>query len=390
MPVNQSNAASERWKRIKPHSTPIFQTSVYDYPDLDTLDDYYDGKIAGGYLYGRNGLPNSAELASLVASFEKCESGLVCSSGMGALSVAFFSKLKKGDHIVASDTLYGGTTVFIQEELVRFGIESTFVNMQDLDKVAKAVKRNTKMILVETISNPTMQVCDLKRIADISKNSGAIFLVDNTFATPFVIRPIEHGADIVMHSGTKFLGGHSDLLLGVLSGKKKMIDSASKFCTRAGIIAGPFDCWLATRSLQTWRVRVERASENALKLARFLESKNEIVAKVHYPGLESHPQHDLTTRQFDKGVFGAMISFDLIGGLARASEFVKRLSKVTLTPSLGGVRTTISHPTKTSHRHITEKQKEETGITDAMVRVSVGIEEYASLEEEFDRALRRR
>ena len=390
MPVNQSNAASERWKRIKPHSTPIFQTSVYDYPDLDTLDDYYDGKIAGGYLYGRNGLPNSKELASLVASFEKCESGLVCSSGMGALSVAFFSKLKKGDHIVASDTLYGGTTVFIQEELVRFGIESTFVNMQDLDKVARAVKRNTKMILVETISNPTMQVCDLKRIADISKNSGAIFLVDNTFATPFVIRPIEHGADIVMHSGTKFLGGHSDLLLGVLCGKKKMIDSASKFCTRAGIIAGPFDCWLATRSLQTWRVRVERASENALKLARFLESKSEVVAKVYYPGLESHPQHDLATRQFDKGVFGAMISFDLRGSLARASEFVKKLSKVTLTPSLGGVRTTISHPTKTSHRHITEKQKEETGITDAMVRVSVGIEEYASLEEEFDRALRKR
>lgn len=390
MPVNKSNAASERWKSIKPHSTPIFQTSVYDYPDLDTLDDYYNGKIAGGYLYGRNGLPNSKELASLVASFEKCESGLVCSSGMGALSVAFLSKLKQGDHIVASDSLYGGTTVFIQEELVRFGIESTFVNMQDLDKVARAVKRNTKMILVETISNPTMQVCDLKRIADISKNSGAIFLVDNTFATPFVIRPIEHGADIVMHSGTKFLGGHSDLLLGVLCGKKKMIDSASKFCTRAGIIAGPFDCWLATRSLQTWRVRVERASENALKLARFLESKSEVVAKVYYPGLESHPQHDLATRQFDKGVFGAMISFDLRGSLARASEFVKKLSKVTLTPSLGGVRTTISHPTKTSHRHITEKQKEETGITDAMVRVSVGIEEYASLEEEFDRALRKR
>ncbi len=390
MPVNQSNVASERWKRIKPHSTPIFQTSVYDYPDLDTLDDYYNGKIAGGYLYGRNGLPNSTELASLVASFEKCESGLVCSSGMGALSVAFLSKLKQGDHIVASDTLYGGTTVFIQEELVRFGIESTFVDMQDLDKVAKAVKRNTKMILVETISNPTMQVCDLNRIADISKNSGAIFLVDNTFATPFVIRPIEHGADIVMHSGTKFLGGHSDLLLGVLCGKKKMIDSASKFCTRAGIIAAPFDCWLATRSLHTWRVRVERASENALKLARFLESKSEVVAKVYYPGLESHPRHDLATRLFDKGVFGAMISFDLRGGLPRASEVVKKLSKVTLTPSLGGVRTTVSHPTKTSHRHITEKQKRETGITDAMVRVSVGIEEYDSLENEFDRALRRR
>ncbi|MDG6997461.1 MAG: aminotransferase class I/II-fold pyridoxal phosphate-dependent enzyme [Nitrososphaerota archaeon] len=387
MPAKPSRDELERWRKIKPHSTPIFQTSVYDYPDLETLDDYYNGKIPGGYLYGRNGLPNSTELASLVAAYENTESGVVCSSGMGALSVAFLSKLKHGNHIVASDSLYGGTTAFIQEDLSRFGIECSFVNATDLDKVAGSVRKNTKMLLVETISNPTMQVCDVKRIAKISKDAGALFLVDNTFATPFVIRPAEYGANIVMHSGTKFLGGHSDLLLGVLCGEKKMMDPVSKFCTRAGVVAGPFDCWLASRSVQTWKLRVKQASENAFKLARFLESRNDVISKVYYPGLESHPQHKLAVKLFDNGMFGAMISFDLMGGLSRASAFVNRLSKVTLTPSLGGVHTTVSHPMKTSHRNLTEKQKKETGITDAMIRVSVGIEEYSALEEEFERAL---
>ena len=215
-------------------------------------------------------------------------------------------------------------------------------------------------------------------------------LVDNTFATPFVIRPSEYGADIVMHSGTKFLGGHSDLMLGVLCGEKKTMEQAAKFCTRAGVVAGPFDCWLACRSVRTWQVRVNRSCENALKLARYLGSRDDVVSKVYYPGLDTHPQHKLATRLFNKGMFGGMISFDLRGGLSKAGAFVKRLSRLTLTPSLGGVSTTISHPGKTSHRYVTEKQKMETGITDAMIRVSVGIEDYDLLEQEFERALGKR
>ncbi len=383
----EKDSEKERWSKIKPHATPIYQTSVYDYPDLETLDDYYNGKIPGGYVYSRNGLPNSDELGALVAGFEKTESGVVCASGMGALLVSFLSKLKHGDHIVASDVLYGGTTVLLQEELPNYGISCTFVDSTDPANVSKAIRKNTKMVVVETISNPTMKICDLEKIAKISKESSAIFLVDNTFATPFVCRPVEHGADIVMHSATKFLGGHSDLTLGVLCGKKETMKRIVQFCVRSGVIGGPFDSWLACRSASTWELREKKACENAMKLARFFETSDK-VSKVYYPGLSSFKQNKLATRMFDRGLYGGMVSFDLKGGLAKANSFVKHLSKISLAPSLGGVRTSISHPRKTSHRFITAEQQKESGITDSMIRVSVGIEAYDSLEKEFESALR--
>lgn len=385
MPENSSD--EEHWRKIKPHATPIVQTSVYDYPDLEALDDYYSGRIPGGYIYSRNGLPNSNELGSIVAGFERTESGVVCSSGMGALLVSFLSKLKQGDHIVASDALYGGTTVLLQEELPNYGISCTFVDSTDTENISKAVKKNTKMVVVETISNPTMKICDLEKAARISREASAVFLVDNTFATPFVCRPVECGADIVMHSATKFLGGHSDLTLGVLCGKNEMMKRILQFCVRSGVIGGPFDSWLACRSARTWELRVKKACENAMKLARFLESCRG-VSQVHYPGLRSFAQYKLATRMFDKGMYGAMLSFELKGGLSAASSFVKRLRKISLTPSLGGVKTSISHPRKTSHRFITAQQQKESGITDAMIRVSVGIEEYDYLEKEFNNALK--
>ena len=383
----EENTDVERWSKIKPHATRIFQTSVYDYPELETLDDYYNGKIPGGYIYSRNGLPNSNELSALVAGFEKTETGVVCASGMGALLVTFLSKLKQGDHIVASDGLYGGTTVLLQEELPKYGISCTFVDSTDPDNVSKAIKKNTKMVVVETISNPTMKICDLGTISQISQRASTIFLVDNTFATPFVCRPIERGADIVMHSATKFLGGHSDLTLGVLCGKKEMMKRIAQFCVLSVVIGGPFDSWLACRSASTWELREKKACENAMKLAKFLETRD-VISKVYYPGLESFSQHELANRIFDSGMYGAMLSFDLKGGLAKAGSFVKNLSKINLAPSLGGVKTAVSHPRKTSHRFITSEQQKESGITDAMIRVSVGVEEYDSLEREFESALR--
>ena len=385
MPEKESEKV--RWRSIKPHATPIYQTSVYDYPDLETLDDYYNGKIPGGYVYSRNGLPNSDELGALVAGFERTESGMVCASGMGALLVCFLSKLKQGDHIVASDVLYGGTTVLLQEELPNYGISCTFVDSTDPANVSKAISKNTKMVVVETISNPTMKICDLDKIAKISREASSIFLVDNTFATPFVCRPVEHGADIVMHSATKFLGGHSDLTLGALCGKKEMMKRIAQFCVRSGVIGGPFDSWLACRSASTWELREKKACENAMNLARFLETSDK-VSRVYYPGLSSFAQNKLATRMFDRGMYGAMVSFDVKGGLAKASSFVKHLSKIRLAPSLGGVRTSISHPRKTSHRFITVEQQRDSGITDAMIRVSVGVEEYDSLKKEFGSALK--
>ena len=385
---SKNKKVGERWSESKseitPHVQPIFQTSVYDYPDLESLDDYYNGRIPGGYIYSRNGLPNSNALGSRVASFEQMEKGLVCSSGMSALLVSTLSYLGKGDRITASNDLYGGTSVLLKDELTRFGIETTFVDASSPDI---EIEGGTKLVLVETISNPTMKVCDLKTISKLAHDRGSLLVVDNTFATPFVVRPAELGADIVMHSGTKFLGGHGDVTIGLLCGRSKEMQRAAQFNTRVGTIAGPFDCWLALRSLATWEIRVKKSCENAIKLARFLEDRKDKVSRVFYPGLDSHPQHRLASRIFSRGMYGGMLSFDLRGGLGAASRFVKSLEKITLTPSLGGVNTTISHPGKTSHRHISEQQKRESGITDAMIRVSVGTEDYALIEEEFERAL---
>jgi cystathionine beta-lyase/cystathionine gamma-synthase len=383
----RSIKARNNWDGVKPHSSPIFQTSVYDYPDLESLDDFYEGRISGGFLYSRNGLPNSKELGQLVADYEGTDAGVVCSSGMGAITVAILSSLGMGDHILASKDLYGGTSSLLKDEFPRLGIRSSFADSTSIAELGQAIEPNTKMILVETISNPTMNLCDVPRVAELAHKAGAVLLVDNTFATPFVARPYQMGADIIMHSGTKYLGGHDDLTIGVLCGRSSLMSRASQFCTRSGVIAGPFDCWLSTRSASTWEVRVRQSSINAIRLANYLESRSDKISKVHYPGLRSHPQYSLAKRIFEKGIFGGMVSFNLIGGLTGASKFAKSLKTVTLTPSLGGVHTAISHPGKTSHRALTQEQKLKSGITDAMIRVSVGIEPYDSIEAEFKNAL---
>ena len=383
MKTRNTGEALTRWSKITPHTQPIFQTSVYDYPDLESLDDFYNGLIPNGYIYSRNGLPNANELGKAVASLEHTELGIVCSSGMGALLVSLLAFLSKGDTVTASNDLYGGTSVLLKDELSRFGIKSNFVDASsDFE-----IEDGTKIVLVETISNPTMKVCDLKKIAKQAHEKEALLIVDNTFATPFVARPSEFGADIVMHSGTKFLGGHGDITIGILCGKAKEMKRAAQFNTRAGTIAGPFDCWLGMRSVATWELRVRKSCENAMKLAKYLEQRSDVISKVYYPGLDSHSQHALAKRLFNERLYGGMLSFDLKGGIREAGKFVKSLQKITLTPSLGGVKTTISHPGKTSHRHISAEQKKESGITDAMIRVSVGTEDYASIEKEFREAL---
>ena len=371
---------------VQPHSSPIFQTSVYDYPDLESLDDFYEGRLPGSFIYSRNGLPNSKELGDLVATYEGTDGGVVCASGMGAITVAILSTLKSGDKLVASNDLYGGTTTLLRDELSRFQIQTSFVDSVSSEEIEEGLN-GAKFVIVETISNPSMKVCDIREIAELAHRHGALLLVDNTFATPFVVKPVDLGADIVMHSGTKYLGGHDDLTIGLLCGKNEWISRATRFCTRSGVIAGPFDCWLATRSLSTWKIRVKQASENALKLASYLESRRDKVSRVFYPGLQSHPQHRIAVNSFSDNQFGGMLSFDLKNGYHAASKFVKALENITLTPSLGGVHTAISHPGKTSHRSLSLDEKQRLGITDAMIRVSVGIEEYRSIEREFEKAL---
>jgi len=389
-PRKPSIQNKDSWKKVSPASAPIFQTSVYNYPDLETLDDYYNGKIPDGYIYSRNGLPNAEALAKRVAELEETEKGIVCSSGMAALFVALGSNLKSGSRIVASSDLYGGTIVLLRDELPRFGIETLFADATAPETFENAVKTEAaNVFLIETISNPTMKVCDVREIVKIAHGSGAEVIVDNTFATPFVLRPHHLGADIVMHSGTKSLGGHSDVTIGVLCGNNDLMTQASRFNTRIGAIAGPFDCWLATRSLSTWKIRTEVSCRNAMKLAKFLQDNTSKVASVNYPGLDSHPQYNLATELFTDEMYGSMLSFNLKGGFNEPNVFIKKLKKVTLTPSLGSVKTTISHPGKTSHRHLTEEQKRAAGITDSMIRVSVGIEDYNEIEADFKNALQK-
>jgi cystathionine beta-lyase/cystathionine gamma-synthase len=374
-------------KVIRPHASPIFQTSVYDYPDLESLDNFYEGRLPGSFLYSRNGLPNSTELGNLVGSFEETEAGLVCASGMGAITVAVLSYLKAGDKIAASSDLYGGTTSLLKDELPRLQIQTTFADSTASGEMEQTVRKGARLVIVETISNPMMKVCDITEIAEITHRYGALLLVDNTFATPFIVKPAKLGADVIMHSGTKYLGGHDDLTIGLLCGGKNWVTRASQFCTRSGVMAGPFDSWLATRSLLTWELRVKQASLNAAQLARYLESRSDKISQVHYPGLESHPQHAIASKMFSSNLHGGMLSFVLKGGAPAAEKFVKALGSVTLTPSLGGAHTSISHPGKTSHRFLNAEEKNRLGITDAMIRVSVGIENYSSIEEEFDKAL---
>ena len=307
---------------------------------------------------------------------------------MGALSVALLANLEKGSHVIASNDLYGGTTYFSRMNCLDSESKPPSSTPEEAIQKSRASSGITpRLVLVETISNPSIQVCDIKKFADLAHKRNALLVVDNTFASPFVVRPADLGADIVMHSGTKFLGGHHDLTIGVLCGGSKSMKRMSQFDTRIGTMAGPFDCWLAARSVSTWKLRVERCCENASKLAEYLETRSDKVSKVYYPGLASHPQHKLAVKLFQKNMYGGMLSFDLRNGLKQASAFAKNLKSIKLAPSLGGVKTTISHPGKTSHRHISEEQKKETGITDAMIRVSVGVEDFDFIRRDFAQAL---
>ncbi len=374
---------------IKPHSQPIYQASVYDYPDLASIDAYYEGKLPEAYLYGRYGLPNAVEFASSMAMLEKHEAGLACSSGMGAIFAALLTGSRNGENMLASRDLYGETYSLLKDILPRFGTNTIFADSGDVSAFREEIcERNPSLVFLETISNPKLRVCDIKRISETAHDCGSIVIVDNTMATPFVLIPAELGADVTIHSGTKSLGGHHDLTIGVIAGRTDFVNRATELSRLTGSYAGPLDSWLAQRSFSTWKLRVEKSSENALKLAEFLEGMNK-VSRVYYPGLMTHPDHELSSRIFKNGNYGGVLSFDLKGDAGTVDRFIKAFPSITLTPSFGGVSTTISHPGKTSHRTLDEKERKSIGISDSMLRVSVGVEDYHLIEEEFRTACNR-
>jgi cystathionine beta-lyase/cystathionine gamma-synthase len=349
-----------------PLAPDISPAAVHVFTDLDDYDAVARGERPG-YYYGRNTNENRAMLERAVAELEGAQAGAAAASGMAALHAAILSLAPKPTTILATRELYGGTMSLLRQDLEPMGFEAHFVDMQDLDAVRRGMA-GAGLVLVETITNPLCRVVDVQAITGLAREHGATVLVDNTFATPVLCRPLELGADTVMHSATKYIGGHSDLVAGIIAGSNDLIKKARARLARTGATLGPFDAWLALRGLRTLEVRMTRHGENAAALARALESMP-AVSRVHYGGV------------------GGMMAFDLAGGREEVQRMMSRLRMVTFAASLGGVETTISYPELTSHRGLTQEERAELGIGPGTIRVSVGIEASDDIVADFAQAL---
>jgi cystathionine gamma-synthase len=368
----------------RPLTAPIYQTNVYVFEDMDTVESVWESKKPG-FVYGRYGTANHMMLEELVAALEGAEAAVACASGMGATTALLFGLFQSGDHLVAARDLYGSTAAFLGDEGRRLGIETVFVDTTDAAAVLAALRPNTRAVFAESLSNPLLRLVDLDALAPELAKRGIDLIVDSSLASPAVLRPIEHGATMVMHSLTKFISGHGDVTGGMVLGKSEPMARVRAAMIRAGTNLGPFDAWLATRGARTLSVRVERQSANALALARFLETHG-AVARVYYPGLGSHPQHGLAKRLLP-GPAGPMLSFDLKGGALGVERFMARARLMEFAPSFGDVATTWTYPARTSHRRVSEEKKAEMGIGPGLIRLSVGLEKADDLIADLDEAL---
>jgi len=366
----------------EPVAPPIVLSAVYRVGSLDDIDALNEGRLSG-FFYARDGHPNAVQLGDKLARLERAEAGVVCGSGMGAIAASMLALLNQGDRVALSEGLYGKTTTLAIGELSRFGVGHDAFDPSRPESLDAAITPRTRLIVAETISNPLLRVCDVERIGDAASKAGVPFLVDHTFG-PMLCRPLELGATIVVHSLTKLIGGHSDVTLGAALGPKPLIDRIKAVSSTFGQTGGAFDCWLSLRGMTTLSLRVERTSQNALELARRLESHTK-VRRVFYPGLASHPDAELARRIFRRG-FGAMITFD-VGGRDQADRLIRSLREIPFAPSLGDVQTTISHPCSTSHRGQDPDALERLGITPGLVRLSVGVEDVNDLWDDLGQAL---
>ncbi len=361
----------------RPVAMPIYQTSVYAFPDLDLVEAVQSGREKA-YLYARNGQPNAEALEKAYAELEGGEAAVSAATGMGAIFAVLFALLEPGAHLIAAQNLYGGTFALLEQELSRYGIVTTYVDTNDGCALEAALRPETKVVYVESISNPTVEVADLPRIAAFCENRNLMLVVDNTFASPVIMRPLEHGAHVSISSATKFLGGHSDLMAGVAAGERESMEKVRKALVLNGAMIDPFAAWLTLRGIKTVQLRVERQSTNALALAEFLLNHSK-VELVNYPGLTGNA---LLTNGH-----GAMLSFAVSGGLDAANRLIRSLKMAEFVPSLGDVTTTVSHPVLTSHRAMAPEQREALGITENLVRVSCGIEAAEDIIADFEQAL---
>ena len=370
----------------RPLTAPIYQTNVYVFEDMDTVESVWEHKKPG-FVYGRYGTANHTMLEDLVAALEGAEAAVACASGMGATTALLFGLFERGDHVVAARDLYGTTAAFLGDEGRRLGIATDFVDATDAAGILAALRDDTRAVFVEAISNPLLRMVDLPAIAGELGRRGIELIVDASMASPAVLRPIDHGASIVMHSLTKFISGHGDVTGGLVLGRADVMARVRDAMIRSGTNLGPFDAWLATRGARTLAVRLERQSASARALGAFLE-RHPAVARVHYPGLPSHPQHALARRLMPR-IQGAMLSLDLRGGALAVEGLMTRARLSEFAPSFGDVATTWTYPTRTSHRRVSAEEQAAMGIGPGLVRVSVGLEDVNELMADFDQALGR-
>lgn len=366
----------------RPVAPPIYQAATWAFDDIEHFADIGARKIEGGYLYTRWANPTADAVARVIADLEGTEAAALFGSGMAAIFGAVVASVNAGDHIVTASQLYGGTHGLFGHVLSRLGIGVTKRDVWDLDAIAASFTDRTRVLYCETIGNPTIDVADLDALATIAQEHGARFIVDATFTPPSLLRAAEHGVDLVVHSATKYLSGHSDVVAGVVSGTAEAIAAIKHLSMDIGGILSPFDSWLLGRGVQTLELRTDRACDNALAIARFLASRG---IEVRYPGLESHRDHDLAKRLLGER-FGAMIAFDT-GSLETGRRVLERVRVCAPAASVGSTKTLIVHPASVTHTQLTPEERAAVGLTEGMIRLSVGIENVEDIIADLDQAL---
>ncbi|NLC95615.1 MAG: methionine gamma-lyase [Bacilli bacterium] len=367
-------------------ATPIYQSSTFCFDDADQGGRRFKLEEEG-FIYTRLGNPTTKVLEEKIAALENADGCIATSSGMGAITTVFWTLLKQGDHIVTDNNLYGCTFAYFTHGLTKFGIEVSLVDAANPENVEKAIKPNTKIIYCETPTNPSLKLVDIEALSKIAKKHNCLLVVDNTFATPFITRPLDLGADIVIHSGTKYLNGHGDVICGFICTRKELLNDLRYVGLKdmTGSVLSPFDSFLVIRGLKTLSLRMERHCFNAQKVAEFLESHPK-VKMVSYPGLKSHPQYELAKRQMK--LPGAMISFELKGGLEEGKRLINSTKLCKLAVSLGDIETLIQHPASMTHSPYTKEERLRAGISDELIRISVGLEDYEDIIADLDEALK--
>ncbi len=355
-------------------NTPIFASTAHLFPNNQALVRYP--------RYGN--IPTQKAVADKIVALECGESGVVFSSGMAAITTVLFALLKTGDHAIFQSGLYGGTQKFINTELERYGIEKDIIKSNNVEDYSAIIQDNTKLLYVESPTNPLLDVIDLQALAKLARENSIMIIVDNTFATPVNQNPLKLGIDIVIHSGTKYLNGHSDLCCGAVVTSKKLMEPIHEIALNHGGCLDTFACYQLERGLKTLGLRIERQNFNAQKLAEFL-SNHELIKKVNYPGLPDHPGFDVAKKQMSG--FGGMLSFELKGDVALAKKFANSLELITPAVSLGGVETILCFPAETSHSYLSTEERQIQGISDSLIRLSVGIEDFDDLKSDLENAL---